>query len=412
MEPQETFTLDSHKYSFPSIFVELDSFRELSSGDIQCNATIETSQQPSPGLLYDGHLNLSSPRSRMDVLRMLEKRTDLADTDWQGILQYVSVRSKEKWRQGEPTVELANEELSPKGRYLLPPFLELGAICILFGDGGFGKSTIAEGIAVSVATGVDLLDSAPPHLMPVLVLDWETDKDTWLERLRAICNGVDIEPAKNIFYRHMIASLPESASYIRREIARLNIGLVICDSLGLAGGEDPEVANTKIAVFKAARSFQTTFLAVDHVAHHDKTRPFGSVYTRNIARLVWGIHKAQREGENRLTIALKNEKSNNSRLFPPRAFHLDYENDPNDRLSKITFTPCDYEAIPDFEELRRWEDRISAELRSGSKTVAEIARALNTTTDNIRKPLNRNRNKSFVKLGDKWANLAYQTTPS
>ena len=355
LTPDITYLPDTYRFLYKSeeIDVLLDRFREDSDG-LMCEATISTSKQPRPGLLHFGRLNLSSARSRADAVRALEKRNtnDFLDADLAGIMEQVCYLSMRRWREGDPSVDLALVVPRTGARYLLYPFLEQNAINLLYGDGGSAKSVTALAMMVSVVTGADILETVPATKRNGLYLDWEADRETHAERLRAICAGASVDlPVGRIHYRRMTATLMESAAYIRREIAEKEIGYVVVDSIGMAGGDEPERAGVKIALFNAARSLGTTFLGVDHVSKADPKKPYGSVYTRNIARLMWAVDKVQKQGDNRVTIALRNEKSNHARLHEPRAYHIDFFNTGggvDSVLEGVTWTPTDIRVVPEL----------------------------------------------------------------
>ena len=377
--PKTPFLPLLHRYTYPDLQLEviLDHFREDSREGLHAEMTVTTAAEPNPGLLYDDKVNLSSSRSKADASKAIGARLD--DTvDVQGIVTQVCSISKRKWREGAPTIILA--DTTPRGatRYLLFPLIEQGAISLIYGDGGSAKSTLALAAAVSVATGQNLLGSGKLTQANVLYADWEDDAAAHNERLQAICKAAGIPVPRNVFYRRQEASLASAISTLRQECAVHSIGLFVCDSIGLAGGDEPEAATTKLQLFGAARTLGTSFLGIDHVSKTDSRKPSGSVYTRNIARLLWAVDKAQKPDDNRLTIALRNEKSNASRLHHPLAYHLDYTQDSNDNLISLAISAADYQAIPDFMGAQKLGDQLTAVFWAAKRplTTEEIRSAL------------------------------------
>jgi hypothetical protein len=165
---------------------------------------------------------------------------------------------------------------------------------------------------------------------------------------------------------------------MRRKLAATNSGLVIVDSLGAARNGDPESAEATIKLFNAMRSLGVPVVAIDHHAKNatDKSKPFGSVYTWNLSRRVWGVTKAQEEGANRLTIALHNHKANRGRLSRRLGFHVDYEEDEHGRPLVIRFTPCDVRDVPAFANKLGQKDQLMTVLRNGALTDAEAVNEL------------------------------------
>jgi hypothetical protein len=216
---------------------------------------------------------------------------------------------------------------------------------------------------------------------PVMVADWETDVDTDVEIVDAILAGAGIRERPPIFYRRMVASLPESAAIVRREIAHLGIGAFIGDSLGMARGGEPESADMTLRLFAAARSLGVPVLFTDHVtnreANDDKNgavKPFGSAYTWNSSRLVWTMDKAQTEGEDSsITVALVNRKRNNGRLLPRRGYRIEFEGE-DDRLQAVHFRLADL--VRDYPEKATLRQRILAELSGGPMAVDALVSEL------------------------------------
>ena len=150
-------------------------------------------------------------------------------------------------------------------------------------------------------------------------------------------------PLKSVYYRREVASVIEGAPSIRRYIAERGVGLVIIDSLGMARGGEPESADLTICTFAAFRSFGVPVLFVDHIAKHatDKSHSFGSVYTRNSARLMWRLDSdGETEGVAPKRLGLVNTKWNR-RFQKPRGLLLTTETDEKDRLIAARFDDCE-----------------------------------------------------------------------
>ena len=132
------------------------------------------------------------------------------------------------------------------------------------------------------------------------------------------------------------------APSIRRLIAEHDIGLVIVDSLGFARGGEPESADLTLRTFAAFRSFGVPTLFVDHIAKHatDKTHSFGSVFTRNSARLMWRMDAEDGTTADSKRLGLINTKWNR-RFQRPRGLLLAIQTDESDRLVSVRFDDCD-----------------------------------------------------------------------
>lgn len=376
---------------------------------LKCELTVSTSRAPLAGMLRQGNFNISAPTTRKQWQNALEER--MPGVDWYAALEMICALTLKRWRDGEPVVDLACVEPRSGLPFLLPPFIVEGATSVLFAEGGTGKSLFALAMAVSVATGEELLGTCATRLGPSLYLDWEWDAETHAERLQAICHGAGIEecPTGLIHYRHEIAPVWESAAAIRRHVAETGAVFVIVDSLGFARGGEPESADLTLKTFAAFRTFGVPVLALDHVAKHatDKKHSFGSVYTTNAARMTWRADAVKEEGKNRISVGLSNQKAN-GRLQKPRGFEVGMKIDDYDRLLSVQFSPADLLDVAGLTSAMTMRDQIRGILRAAreSMTVADITTSLEadgnrTTTAVVRACLNRNKGM-FVSVGDGW----------
>ena len=406
------------------IAVEVDRLREESRSGLMGEITVRSSRQPNPGLLHRATFNLSSTAARRTLCKALEAREP--DLDWSGMMEQLCYLTLERWRDGEPLIDLRGVDNTERPRWLLRPFLEYGGPTVLFADGGTGKSMFSLALAVSVASGYALVADAPTMRGPVLYLDWETDEYVHHERLTAIATGKDIclADAAPIYYRRESVALRQSAPALRKKVAELSVALVIVDSMGAARGEDPKDAGPTIATFNAARSLGCPVLFVDHVVKdrdQKPDKPFGSVYSANLARLTWGMVKAQTEGESRSTIVLSNHKSNNGRIWPRRGYYVDFVVGEDDTLYMAGFTPCDPRDIPEVAGSLSRREQIEAVLKANNTalTIDDIVTALEAdnisiSSDTVRAILNRHKSVFVQVMGKpaKWGLLAWREAAS
>ncbi len=409
-----TFRSDSHRYLYKEEQVELvlDRFVEDAKEGLFCEITVSTGLAPKAGLLHHGRLNLSATRSKDMLAKALQRRTVpgfLDNVDFAAVLEQVTYRSLARWRDGEPAVDLWDVDTSQRARWLLEPYLEDSGVTVIFGTGGSTKSIFATGVAVSLITGRPLVGKQVRGTVDsVLYADWEADKETHATRLRAIATGYGLDELRGIIYRRQVASLAEAAPTLRRDIAVHHVGMVIVDSSGAARGGDPSSAESTIKMFNALRSFDVPVLLIDHIAKNatDKTTPFGSVYTVNLARSIWRIDRVQEEASPVVDIALTHLKVNNGPLMPRQAYQVAFDVDDDDLLRLVTWQPSDPRSVQEFLESMSVRDRISAVLQQGrsTMTVEEIHSEVTTETHKVsaatvRTVLNRFHNKLFVSFG-------------
>jgi RecA-family ATPase len=75
-----------------------------------------------------------------------------------------------------------------------------GLISTLYGDSGQGKSTLVDGLATHVATGRSFLGYQVLQ-GPVVILDWELNRDITLHRLYRIARGLGMDVPPAIMYQ-------------------------------------------------------------------------------------------------------------------------------------------------------------------------------------------------------------------
>lgn len=402
--------MDSYRFSWKEEQIDIIADRLHQEKDgLKCELTVTSSRPPQVGLLRQGNFNVSAPTTRSQWEKALEQR--MPDVDWYVAMEQLCALTLKRWRDGEPVQDLAVVEGRSSAPFLLPPFIVEGAATVLFAEGGTGKSLLALAMGVSVATCVDVLDSVPTRIGPVLYLDWEWDAESHAERLKAICAGLGMDPPeKLIHYRHEVAPIWEAAPAIRRIIAELGIVFVIVDSLGFARGGEPESADLTLKTFAALRTFGVPVLCLDHVAKNatDKRYSFGSVYTTNAARMTWRAEAVKTEGESRIKVGLSNQKAN-GRFQKPRGYMIEMDIDSDDKLLSARFSPTDIRDVPGLSKALPLADHIEAILLAnrGHMDIESLHKVLeaegaNTTPGSVRATLYRHDSR-FVKHGLEWA---------
>lgn len=373
--PHETFLLDSYRFSWPEDGVEviLDRLAEEKDG-LKCEMSISTARPPNAGLLREGRFNLSSATTRAQWVRALEERLppDLFGVDWYALLELVCARSVRRWRQGEPMVDLACIRLPEEPPYLLYPLVVDGAASVIFADGASGKSLLALGLAVSVATGTEVVPGVVPQRTgPVIYWDWEWDAESHAERLQAICAGAGIDvPEGMIYYQHEMASVKESAARMRKRVAETGAEFIIVDSLGFARGGDANSQELTTQTFAALRTLERPVLVLDHVSADGKTaeKSFGSIYTRNSCRTMWRIDSQKEEGKDSWYAALVHTKTNR-RFHKPRGLQVHVEADEDERLLSVRYEATDVRLTPELSGALSLRAHLEAILRANGRPM-------------------------------------------
>ncbi|MGH3609306.1 MAG: AAA family ATPase, partial [Pseudonocardiaceae bacterium] len=261
---------------------------------------------------------------------------------------------------------------------------------------------LAAAVAVSVATGIPLLDWTP-HPGPVLILDWESGGDEWHRRLAALSRTQGVALPPDIHYRRCEGSLAAMAEGLARWVQEHEAALVVVDSVGMASGAgnaDGDASETAIRLFAALRDLGTTSLLIDHVTGDHVTnasagtRPYGSVFKVNLARSCWELRKEERPGEDGTQLLLKHRKVNEGRLLRDIGLLVEHgEGVIRVRRCEISAPDLEGHAGTTAEQMHRLLTR------QGLMTTAEIADQLSKSPASIRVELRRHQGR-FVRVGE------------
>ena len=147
--------------------------------------------------LFRGKFNISSLATRRTLVSHLKEATE-GYTGWTGVVEQFCERVDELDEEGPAIIRLADLAPPPQASYRLDPLIPRGFATLLYGPGGAMKSTLAAGIAVSVATGVDLFDldaASGPGADPRLgERAGRVGPPAHLHRLRSRCGLADRHP--------------------------------------------------------------------------------------------------------------------------------------------------------------------------------------------------------------------------
>ncbi len=351
-------------------------------------------------LLHTTRANLMATTTMNSLAKRLEKNSQ--DIPWTDVLTYITGKTMDIVRRGEPAEEIwPNEDDTLEVEYLLEPLLYLNHPAVIFGDYSSLKSLFA--LAIAYIVQLPYYDNAlglitAKQSTKCLFLDYEDDPSNFRRRWSALERGFG-KGAMPILYRRMTGTLSNSVEQLQRIIQDKDIKLVIVDSLGPAARgnlNDPEPA---IKYHAALRQFNITSLTLAHTAKDLLTKRrtiFGSVFFTNLARSVWECKAEQETGEDEAVISLKHTKANLSRLHPPLGYRFCFTD------NTITVAKTDLSATGLSGELPL-SLRIKDLLRGGAMTVKDIGEALEANEASTRTIINRMAKKNqLVKVGESW----------
>jgi hypothetical protein len=373
-------------------------------GAIQVEAEVRYHREPFAGLLHHGTLNILAERTVKTLANQLASRID--DFDWYKFLMAVTYMAKERYRIGEPPVALVEVEAGARPRWLVKPIVEFEGPTVVAAPGGSNKSMLSLAIAATVATGRGkFLGLNARKQMPVLYLDWEADQWSHKDRLTAMCAANGIEFPDQLYYRREYAPLVESADELAKHVAQLAAGMVVIDSKGAALGGAPEEAEGTLRFFRGIRKLRVPALIVDHLPNSDKDgkrpkRPFGSVYTQNMARNVW-IAEIVDQGDADSTVLWRHTKSNNGPATGKLAWRLDYTMDgEQEHYETIAIHQINPRSVTDLAvviEKMTLREQITHHLTESKSplSIDELANLTGASNAVLRARLNEGRDRNF-----------------
>jgi len=398
-KPSVTEGIGFINYAWPEMGLRVVAERYTDDGSAELS--FFSTNNTGDSLLHTTRANLLATPTMNSLAKRLEKNS--ADISWTDVLTYITGKTMEIARRGEPVTEIwPNEDDTLEVDYLLEPLLYLNHPAVIFGDYGSLKSLF--GLVIAYVIQLPCHDNklglitakASTHC---LYLDYEDDPSSFRKRWGAIQRGFGIEAPMPILYQRMTNTISDSIEQLQRIKQDKNIGLIIVDSLGPAARgnlNDPEPA---IRYHEALRKLGITSLTLAHCSKDQLTRKrtiFGSVFFTNLARSVWECKAEQETGEDEAIISLKHTKANLSRLHPPLGYRFTFTD------NSITVVKTDLRDTGLSGELPL-SLRIKDLLRGGARTVKEISDALEANEGSVKTIVNRLAKKGVtVKVGESW----------
>jgi len=338
------------------------------------------------------HFNFLSSTTRKQLSNHLK---ELIPLDWSGILEQLCYNVVETHRQGAPTINIAGYEMPDRLGMRIDPILQEKQTSVFFGDGDSLKSYFATYLSVLVKLGMSH-NGLTPEPGNVLYLDYETDADTFWERINLISAGLGVGMPDGIYYRHEVESVVDDISGIQNAVKDNNISFVVVDSAAPATIE-PEKAEYVIPFFRALRSLDATCAIVAHQIKIVKGEyPFGSIFWRNLPRTNYHV-KADRNQED-VAISLKHTKSNNGRRLKPLGFQFHFT---EDSVEITTAQPLQYDDLAKDVPVAQ---RLCYVLNK-PMTITEAAELVNESADTVGRTFRRGKGTLFFNNGHLWAKI-------
>ena len=369
-------------------------------------------------LLHTTRVNLLATPTMNSLTKRLERNSD--EIPWTEILTYVTGKTIKYARQGEPVKTVGKKPETMKVEYQLSPILERNQPTTIYSPGGYAKSYLAAFIACLVqfnCKGItDPHSCWTPMAGNVLYLDWESSFQDQERRVWAIKQGLGINTEETLFHLFCHQPLVADIYNIQRIISERKIALLIVDSQMAAEGYSPNPSQVSSQYYNALRSLHCTSLTLDHVskaewgrmADDDSLGPYGSVVKFNRSRSQFEIKKSQTPGEDSTELALIHRKHNEGSLLKPIGIRIDFHNNGDGELEKVTFKGCDISDNPELSKNQTLRDRLVNVLERGSMPLKDLAEELEKSEGTVRTTLNRYKD-TFVSRGNEWGLRAYES---
>ncbi len=313
------------KFSFQDI-------EQSTNKEMEVLLTVQTLVPGSHPRPFTMRVNLYSSSGMEGLARMLGKSFG-KDLKWDMMLNTAQGAVTEYLSSRDLSIDLSTiaDEAYPM---LFDPFLVKDGANLIFGDGGTGKTMFCLRMALSLATGKELLGYVPNEAVGTLFVDYEDCEQTASYRLSKICAdpalGLNPKQAKT-FIRYLNpqgAPLHTIVPALKKIIQEHHIGLILVDSVASACGAEPEKAEAASRYYNALKSLNISSLSIAHVVKtesKEQAKAFGSVFWHNLARNTWNISTddENKEGISRI-LGLYHRKFNNGPKSRPIGMKITY----------------------------------------------------------------------------------------
>ena len=276
-------------------------------------------------------INMLNSAQRYYCVQRLQSKKDWY---WDDAFVLASIELRNYFSGGDEIINLndvAVEKLPPP---LVDPIVE-NTLNVWAAHGSTGKSVFALATAIQVSKGLDILGPSGYKPQNVLILDYEENTSSKASYRNKLINAGHPGYGMSgdfctVWYRNEMSPITRTAPNLKRIIKKRNIGYVIIDSLGIARGGSAENSSETIAAMNAINYLGVPTLVLDHLPQKSKEneasqeRPFGSVYTRNLARSLWTIES---NADDKSIVTFTHRKANHRKLSEDITYNFFWDKD-------------------------------------------------------------------------------------
>lgn len=301
----------------------------------------------------------------------------------------------ERYIDSDTAEEVVGNAMLPLDWRAKPHVLEHGGT-LIFGDPGKGKSTTAMILAVAVNAGLNGLWETKQA--KVLYINLERSRESLQRRLGCVNTALGLDPAEPLLmYNRRGQPLSNILPVARRTVDKMNVELVIVDSISRAGIGDLNENQPTNDTMDSLNEMCPAWVGIGHTGHSDKTRMFGSQFWMAGADV--GVKLQAEQKDNELGVRLEVTKGND--FSPPPPMMLKYTFD-EFGLSRVESAKAS-----DFPQLQAQRKRSNLQqledlLERRNMTPPEIYQAMpDVKADELRALLHDNADR-FTRIGDSW----------
>lgn len=346
------------------------------------------------GHIHWARINLSSTTARKSLVDVITKQTRHDDGecpyDWPQLAEYACTVAAQKYREGEPFIDLADVPRPPRMQYLVEKLLPKGKTSVIYSRGASGKSLLSLSIAMGVSRGRSLPSGlVVQERANVLYLDYETDEEEQRLRLDYLWRALKNEPLPSVRYRRQTRMLMNDIDQIKREVKRQQIGLVVVDSIAYAMAGKAIDTEVVIGSFNALSSLgpECTRLVIAHIPKADKESKeatiFGNVFQENGARSIWELRST--DENDGISMGLFQRKQNWGKKFDPIGLRFTFD----DVKESVELKSHVIEDDPELVAHGSLSYRLLSALRTGVQSTSELAEAAGDSRESVTRTLRR-----------------------
>ena len=250
------------------------------------------------------------------------------DWNWQRAFMLATEALRTHFGGGEEMTNAESIAYVEPPPALIDPVVD-DTINVWAGQGGSLKSIISIMAAYQITTALPIIGHSQCSPRNALILDYEeVDNTTFGYRYRMIRQlYAKPEMAGELYYRNETTPITESADNIRRLCDQYAIGFVVIDPFINARGGAAESSSDTQAAMDAIRSLGRAVLIIDHLKKdtgkgEGQDSPFGSVFTRNLARSVWTVKRASEVSNN---VEFVDRKANHRKRGGPVEYSIRWD---------------------------------------------------------------------------------------